>query len=436
MLFLEQNVNLPVGTRYNRWWAACGCASAYLPLVMVDSGHRISSAWQNDFEAAYRALVDAELARPPRAEIEAYARQVGSRVRVYARVVNASGTPLSAGRNDATLHALVWEDARAGVTGHIVRAAPSTGVSPEVADGSEFTATLETPTLSNVNWNALHTAVLADYIPAPGPAYDMLQAAVAEPAALYIEPGIVTLAVDAGFPTDRSAGLQVRGPYVLSWTAVTDSPWITVAPDHGTAGSQPSVTVRAAMLSPGWQEGAATLTASSTDGMSFATTVTVRAYLGARVLGVGTVAGAPGATVALPVSLDALGDERTVTFSAAFDPGMLGGPSVTVGADAADAAVTVDGSRSAAGLLGFTVALPAGRAFAQGRRELAVISLTVASSATGAVARVGIASEPVARTILDTSGAPLSATYVDGGVALPGGSLVRPPRRHLPRGPG
>jgi len=435
VLFLEQDVDYPVGHREDRWWAAyTGGGSVYLPLVMVDSGHRISNGDQNDFEAVYRAMVNAELVRPPRAEIEAYSRRVGSRVRVYARVVNGAATPLSTPRNDATVHALVWEDVRVGVTSRFVRAAPWAGFSTEVADGAAFTATLETADLANVNWNALHTVVLADYVPGPGPAYDMLQAAVAEPAGLYVEPDTVTLAVDAGSPTDRSAALRVRGPYVLAWTAVTDSAWITVTPDHGTAGSEPSVTVRGTALSPGWQEGAATLTASSQDGMSFARTVTVRAYLGTRVLRIATVPGTRGATVALPVTLDALGDERTVAFSAAFDPGALGDASVTAGADADGAVVTVDASAPAPGRVGVTVALPAGRTFQQGSRELVVISLAVSPSPTGP-ARVAIADDPVPRQLRDSSGTALSASYVDGGVTLHGESLTRPPRRHLARGP-
>ncbi len=428
-------MNLPIGRRYDRWWAAyTGGRTAYLPLVMVDSGHQISSNFQSDFKATYRALVDAELVRPPQAEIEAYVRQVGIRARVYARVVNAAGTPLSAERNLATLHALVWEDARVGVTGRIVRAAPWTGISPEVVSGGEFKATLETPNLPSVNWNALHTAVLADYVPGPGPAYDMLQSAVAEPAGLFIEPKTSTLAIDAGSRVDRNVPLRIRGPYVLSWTAVTDSPWITVSPDSGSVGVQPSLTVAAATLSPGWQEGAATFTASSEDGMSFARTVVVRAYLGERVLRIGTVAAARGTTVAVPVELEALGDERTVTFSAVFDPGVLGDPSVTAGADTPTAVVTVDASQATAGRLGVAVALPAGQTFDQGRRELAVISLAVSPTAPGSTAAVGFAGEPVAQQMLDATGTALSASYVDGNVALLGGQLARIPRRHLPRG--
>ena len=40
-IFLEQHVDFPMGKRIGRWWAAYNStAPAYLPLVMVDSGHR------------------------------------------------------------------------------------------------------------------------------------------------------------------------------------------------------------------------------------------------------------------------------------------------------------------------------------------------------------------------------------------------------------
>jgi hypothetical protein len=180
VLFLEQDVDFSKGKRQDRWWAAyTGSSTVYLPLVMVDSGHQISNGSQSDFRAAYRKLVDAELARPPQAELEAYSRQVGARMRIYARLKNIAGTTLSSAGNGATLHALVWEDKRIGVTSRFVRAAPSTAISREVAPEGEYTATLETPDLAGVSWSSIHAVVLADYRPGGGTAYDMLQGAVA-----------------------------------------------------------------------------------------------------------------------------------------------------------------------------------------------------------------------------------------------------------------
>jgi hypothetical protein len=437
VVFLEQNVDLPKGKRLDRWWAAySGPGTVYLPLVMVDSGHQISSGSQNDFKVAYRKLVDAELARPPQAEVEAYTRRVGSRMRLYARLRNTAGLALSASGNDAALHALVWEDRHVGVTDRIVRAAPWTGISQEVAPGGEYTATLETPDLSGVNWDALHAVVLADCRPGSGPAYDMLQGTMAEPVALAAEPQTVTVALDANSGQDRAVPVHLRGPYVLNWTAVADVPWITATPDQGSISVQPTLIVAADRLAHGWQHGVVTFSASSEDGMSFAQTVAVSAFSGPRVLRVGTAAAVRNSTATLSVDLSALGDENTVAFSLAFDPMVLSNPSVAVGADAGAAVLTTDASQAADGRIGMSLALPAGQTFDQGDRQLAVISFDTKSGDTVPATTVRCADQPVPRQIIGTIGATLSATFIDGAVLLVDVPIVRPPRRHLtPGGP-
>ena len=431
VVFLEQHVDFPMGKRIARWWAAYNStAPAYLPLVMVDSGHRISSGSQNDFKATYRALVDEELARPPQGEIEAYTRRVGSRMRIYVRLRNTAGLALSASGNDAALHALVWEDRHVGVTDRIVRAAPWVGISPEVAPNGSFTATLETSDLSTVNWTALHTVAVADYLPA-GPAYDMLQGAMAEPAALAAEPQTVTVALDANSGQDRAVAVHLRGPHVLSWTAVADVPWITATPDSGPVSVQPTLIVAAGRLAPGWQQGVVTFSASSEDGMSFAQTVAVSAFSGPRVLRVGTTAALHGSTATVSVDLSALGDENTVSLTLAFDPTVLSNPSVAVGADAGAAVLTTDASQAADGRIGISLALPAGQTFDQGESQLAVISFDTQSGDTVPATTVRCADQPVPRQIIGTIGDTLSATYVDGAVLLVEAPIVRPPRRHL-----
>ena len=435
MVFLEQDVDAPLGNRISRWWAGYNRpGNVYLPLVMVDSGHQISSGSQADFKAAYRRLVDAELVRPPQAEIEAYTRQVGAKMRVYARLRNTSDTSLS-DLNYAALHALIWEDRRVGVTGRIVRAAPWLAISPAVAPGGEFTVTLETSDLSGVTWGALHTVVVADVVPGSGPAYDMLQGALAEPVALSADPRTVSLIVDANGQGDPSVPVHLRGPYVLSWTASADVPWISLTPGSGAISAQPTLAVTAGRLSPGWQQGVATFSASSEDGMSLAETVAVRAFLGSRVLRVGSATAARGDRVTLPVELSALGDENTVRFSLAFDPAVLAGPSVAAGPDADGATLTVDDTQVAGGRLGVVVALPSGQTFDQSQRQLVVVSLAVASGALGSTSVIRFADQPSTRQVEDGEGNGLSATFLDGAVTLVGAPVVRPPRRHLPAGP-
>jgi hypothetical protein len=435
VLFLEQDVDLSKGKRQDRWWAAyAGSATVYLPLVMVDSGHQISNGTQTDFKAAYRKLVDAELVRPPQAEIEAYIRQVGARMRIYARLKNTAGTTLSSAGNGATLHALVWEDKRVGVTDRFVRAAPWTAISREVAPEGEYTATLETPDLAGVSWNSLHAVALADYRPGSGTAYDMLQGALAQPAALAAEPTTVTVAIEANDREDLLVPLRLRGPYVLNWTASADVPWITVSPDAGPISAQPSVIVAAQRLAPGWQHGVVTFTASSEDGMSLAQTVPVSAFSGPRVLRIGTTATTAGSSVTLSVDLSALGDENAVAFSMAFDTTVLINPSVVLGADVGTAELTSDTSQLANGRLGVSLALPASQTLEQGDARLLVISFDTVPSAESPAVAVRCSDLPVARAIVGTDGNALQATFLDGAVLLTAGAPERAPRRHLAPG--
>ena len=188
VLFLEQSVDYPVGARYGRWWAAyTGGGSVTLPLVMVDSGHQISNGYV-DFYNVYKGMVDVSLARPAQAEIQASSRRSGDTLHFEVQLTNLSGVTLDYG-NGATIHALVYEDAPVGVTDHFVRAATSTAI-PGLAHGETMTLTLQTD-LSGVDWDNIHSIVLADYRPGGSSgAYDTLQAATAAlaPTVISIQP--------------------------------------------------------------------------------------------------------------------------------------------------------------------------------------------------------------------------------------------------------
>jgi hypothetical protein len=177
VVFLEQYVYNPVGSRYSRWWAAYGGGTAYLPLIMVDSGHQISNG-SVSFYDVYKGMVDAELTRPAQAYIQASCWRVQDRVRISGQMTNLSGVTLSSSGNGATIHAIVYEDAHLGVTDRYVRDAPSIPIASGLANGGTMTFTLETTDLTGVNWDNLHTVVLADYRPAGSSVpFDMLQAA-------------------------------------------------------------------------------------------------------------------------------------------------------------------------------------------------------------------------------------------------------------------
>ena len=178
-MLLEQNVNSPVGLRYSRWWTAYGAGgTVYLPLVMADSGHQFGSG-PVSYYSVYKGYVDAELARPPGGELSARASKVGNRFSVSVTLVNRSGTTLSAS-NGATVHVIVYEDIKVGVTSRTVRDAVFTGISSPIADGGQASFEIGTNELTPSNWANVHVLALVDYRPGGTTgAYDMLQATFA-----------------------------------------------------------------------------------------------------------------------------------------------------------------------------------------------------------------------------------------------------------------
>jgi uncharacterized repeat protein (TIGR01451 family) len=188
VVFLEQNVDSPLGSRLSRWWAAYSDGgSVYLPLDMVDSGQYISNGYLgSSAHDTYKAMIDVELARAAQAEIVAQAQRVGDSFHFEGQLTNLSGVTLSSG-NSATIHAIVYEEHTPvdpnvdHITERIVRAAVSSPIS-SLANGATTSFVLDTAELSSVDdWNKLHTVVLADYRPGGSSgAYDMLQATLAD----------------------------------------------------------------------------------------------------------------------------------------------------------------------------------------------------------------------------------------------------------------
>ncbi len=280
MVFLEQHVVYPLGDRYSRWFAAYDGRSYIYPLVMVDSGHQVTDGYVVSFHETYKGMVDAELGRPALARIDAYTERTGDTLRFDVELTNFSGVPLSALSNGATVHAIVYEDAHVGTTDRIVRAAVSTGITPELAHGAMMTFTLET-TLSGVDWNKIHPLVLADYRPGGlTGAYDMLQATLALASPFSVRPDTLTFMVAPEDVADPAVNLQVEGISDLTWTALTSTPWLTVTPTSGTMDVAPTVSVITSALSSGWQQGQIEFTGSSDGEPRFDQEVPVRAYLG------------------------------------------------------------------------------------------------------------------------------------------------------------
>jgi hypothetical protein len=277
VVFLEDNVDAPLGRRSDRWWAGYGAGgSVYLPLVMASSGHRVSNGSVN-FRAVYSGIVNYELERPAQAVIETYARRLGDAMRVYVRLVNLSSATLLAAANAATVHAIVWEDRKVHVTSRGVRAAPFREISPALAPGETLAVVLETPVLAGVDWSKLHAVSFVDYRPggAAG-AFDMLQAALASPAELTVSPTEIA-ATSGELAADGTLGtVALSGPHVLVWSVASDALWLTASPGTGAVPGTATVTVVRELLPFGVSEGTLTFTASSADGLASTREVRVR----------------------------------------------------------------------------------------------------------------------------------------------------------------
>jgi hypothetical protein len=274
VIVLEYNIDTAPLSRLGRWFAAFGGNQANLPLTMFDSGDQINTGYYAGIYSTYQSELDYALTRPPRAEILAAWERLGDQVRFSVQLKNLSGKILSTS-NDATLHAIVYEENHVQYTNRFVRSAVAAGIT-SLANGATGSYTLTTPSLSGVDWNRLHFLVLVDYHPSAGAeSYDMLQAALAT--SIGVEPDELVFMVD---PQDDQAVSQM-GQIIASagfgWAAAPEAAWISVKPASGTLPVQPTITVNKSLLTLGWQTGSVSIRSA---GGTLLDAIVIRAYLG------------------------------------------------------------------------------------------------------------------------------------------------------------
>lgn len=260
MIFLKYNVDEDSGDRLSRWYAAHeGDDLIMLPLVMVDSGLKISNGWI-DFYPVYKDMVETALARPPEADIVAHWWRSGDRVEVVARLTNLQAETLSPYDNGVTLFAVVYEENPTQPTNRFVRVVGSTQGIELVANetGTYRVTVFDT---AGVDWSRAHVAVLLDFFRSDANRHVMAQAAVAEAVApeLTAVPEALTFLVDPADTVVPGRDVVVWGGGFVNWTAAGDRPWLHVAPDHGQLGDSAWVSIDKSGLAPGWQEGTITL---------------------------------------------------------------------------------------------------------------------------------------------------------------------------------
>ncbi len=265
-VLLEYDYDLFPYGRQDRFWAT-GVSAYYLPLVMVGSGFRTSSG-SADYERVYRTMLEAELARAPRAEVRAYWRRQGSALRAYVSLTNPGPSDILVNR-DAGIWVIAYErDATAGVSETWAQSTALWYLPHDLESGQCLSAIIDTPAVVDLDWERVAGLVLVEDRPA-GAAYDMLQAAEALPADLYLAPERPVVGARGG-----TAALELAGPHVLSWTASSEVPWLVVEPSSGTLPATVSVELRPELRPAAATEGTISFTAIG-DGMSFSTTSTV-----------------------------------------------------------------------------------------------------------------------------------------------------------------
>jgi hypothetical protein len=174
VLFIDQDVDAPLGGRVDRWFQGYGLpGTVYLPLVMVDSGHDWSTGSVN-YINVYSDMVDTSLPRAPKAQMTVTSIREGNLLRFNARITNNSGATLSAA-NNATFTALVYEEPGNSSSVPLVRAAGTTAITTLV-DGGTGDFSFEV-VIGNLNPDRTRWVVIADYRPDTSEsAYDTLQA--------------------------------------------------------------------------------------------------------------------------------------------------------------------------------------------------------------------------------------------------------------------
>lgn len=278
MIVIEQDVDHPVGTRIGRWWAAYDGSYVMLPLVMVGSGYQISNGYV-DFYTTYKNMIEMEKSRPPQADVTAYYERVGNHFQVTVNVTNQSGVPLSY-VNDATVHVIVYEEAKVNITQRFVRAATYASIMNTLENSGTASFNLVTEDIFPLNWDKIHVIALVDYRPlATGP-YDTLQAAVATEAVGFgVSPDNVVFMVSPGETATHPVDLTIEGAPSLTWEVSDVGIWLAVSPITGGITAIPSVSLKPANLINGWQEDTLTFTAD-VGGETFQQNVLVKAYLG------------------------------------------------------------------------------------------------------------------------------------------------------------
>jgi len=159
-----------------------------------------------------------------------------------------------------------------------------------------------------------------------------------------------------------------------------------------------------------------------TDGTATVNSVSAALSLATRIMSVGRPTAAPGATVVVPISLTAAGNENTITFSLQFDAAKLTYVSEALGSDATGATLFVNVEQKTAGKLGFLVGKAPSQTFSAGQKAVLNVTFTVSSGvAGGEIIPIAFSDLPSTRKVIDAVSTTLTAAFNNGAVTAVSG---------------
>ena len=136
------------------------------------------------------------------------------------------------------------------------------------------------------------------------------------------------------------------------------------------------------------------------------------------IITIAQVTTAVAATVQVPVTLTAQGDENTLGGTVAFDPTILGNPQVALGTDDPTADWMVNTSQAASGLVAFAIALPPGQTFPAGVQQVAVLTFDLLDTSFIGPTPLTFTQQPMPCELVDSNANDLNATWQNGSVTI------------------
>ena len=126
-----------------------------------------------------------------------------------------------------------------------------------------------------------------------------------------------------------------------------------------------------------------------------------------------------GETASIPITLEAVGNENSLTMELDYNAALLTSPALVTGPGLPGETVNLDLSGAASGRLLLTCSLPPGATIPAGTRVVGILTFAIPGSApVGQLLPLTIQSTPGSRRVLDPAGADLAAAFRNGALTL------------------